>query len=115
MSEADIDRARLRTVRAKARLTEALTALKTRLMPRTIARHLLDAGKDKATDAAEAGVEAVKARPGVAIGVAALAALFLARKPIARAISSEPAETPPAPARSPRKPTPRKPVRKAKP
>ena len=112
-----MERAKLRVVRSKARLTDALRALKTRLLPRTIARNLLDATREKADDAAEAGVDAVKARPGIAIGVAGLATLFLARKPIARAISSDEKETPPAKTRSPRKPAPgsstgRKPVRK---
>lgn len=115
MSDTDIARARLRAVRAKAQLTDTLRVLKARFMPRAIARHLAVATKEKAVDVAEATVDTVKARPGVAVGVAALAALFLARKPIARAISSGPAETPAVPARSRRKPASRNPVRKAKP
>lgn len=110
MSESDIERARLRTLRAKARLTAALSALKQRLLPSTIARNLFESGKAKAADAAEASVDAVRARPGIAVGVAALAALLLARKPIARAISPERSATTSRPARSRRKP-----VRKAKP
>lgn len=114
MSDAEIERARQRTVRARSDLTEALQALKARLMPRTIAHNLIDGAKDKAADAAEAGVEVVKARPGVAIGAVALAGLFLSRKSISRAISGPSEETPPAKARSPRRST-RQPVRKAKP
>lgn len=100
MSEADIEQARLRAADAKARFSEALAALKTRLLPRTIARHLVDTTKEKASDAAEASVEAIKAKPAVAVGAAALIALFLARKPLKRAISSDNAETPAVPARS---------------
>lgn len=110
MSDADIARAQVRADLARVRLSDALAALKQRLLPKTIARRLVVTTKDKAVDAAEAGVDAVKARPALAVGAAALAALFLARKPIVRAISGDDQETPAKPPRSRAKP-----ARKAKP
>lgn len=109
MSEEGIARAQARSERARARLSEALAALKERLLPRTIARNLVEAGKEKATDAAAAGADAVKSRPGLAIGAATLAALLLARKPITRAITGVPnsddgEETSADPTRSPSEP-----------
>lgn len=105
MSDESIARAQLRSQRARAQLSDALLALKERLLPRTIARNLVQATKEKAVDAAHSGADAVKARPGLALGAAALAALFVARKPIARAFADDPEtddeqETSPDPARS---------------
>lgn len=109
MTDESIARAQARSNRARAQLGDALAALRDRLLPRTIARNLVQAGKDKATDTVHAGTDAVKARPGLALGAAAVAALFLARKPIARAISGDTefdgaGETSPDPARSPSEP-----------
>ena len=115
MSDEDIDRARLRAARAKGRLIDGLETLKERLMPRAVARMFLKATKEEASDVAAAGVNAIKAKPALIAGAAGIAALFLARKPIARAISSDTDETAPAKARSPRNSVSRKPVRKAKP
>lgn len=115
MNDADIDRARLRAARAKGRLVDGLETLKERLMPRAVARMFLKATKEEASDVAAAGVNAIKAKPALIAGAAGIAALFLARKPIARAISSEPGETPTKAPRSPRKPATRKTVRKGKP
>lgn len=109
--------AEVRVGYARARLTEALAELKARLVPRVLARNVAKGIAEKGSEAARVGVEAVKARPGVAVGAAALLGLFLARKPIGRAITgggdadtdnSEAEETPPGPARSPARP-----VRKA--
>lgn len=104
MSEAQIAAAEQRVERARGRLTEALVALRERLMPGAIARNVAQGIAEKGQDAARAGVDAVKARPGAAIGLVALAGLFLARKPIARALagdeSDQPDETPAASPRS---------------
>lgn len=101
-TDTDIDRAQRRADRARERLSDALTALKQQLSPGIVARKVATTTKEKATEAADAGVEAVKARPAVAVGAAALAALFLARKPLIRALSSDDDETPPRSARSDR-------------
>lgn len=100
MTNDQIALAQARADHARERLAEALTALKQRLLPSTIAHNLVQGAKDKGADAAQAGVAAVKASPGIAVGLAALAGLFLARKPIARAISGNDEETQPASARS---------------
>lgn len=105
MSDAQIASARARASAARNRLADALAALKQRLLPRTLARNLAQDIAAKGQEAAQAGVDVAKARPGVAIGAAAVAALLLARKPIARAIgiakTGEPPETQARAARSP--------------
>lgn len=110
MTEAQVAAAQQRVVRARGRLTEALGALRNRLLPGAIARSVAGSIADKGQETARAGVDAVKARPAAAIGIAALAGLFLARKPIARALASDesddPDATPPAAPRSPAKPVP---------
>ncbi len=115
MSDETIAAAQVRVARARNSLTEALSALKERLLPGNIARNLAHGIAERGQDAAQAGVDAVKARPATALGIAALAGLFLARKPIARALapengheSDEPDATPPAPPRSPARPSSRK-------
>jgi ElaB/YqjD/DUF883 family membrane-anchored ribosome-binding protein len=103
MTEAQIAAAEQRVVRARGRLTDALGALKERLLPGNIARSVAHGLAEKSQDAAKAGVDAVKARPAAALGVAALAGLFLARKPIARALGGEESDQPDeTPAASPR-------------
>lgn len=109
MSNETIAAAEVRVGLARARLTDALSELRTRLMPRVLARNVAQGIADKGTEAAKAGVAAARARPGVAVGAAALLGLFLARKPITRAITgdddapenSTDDETPAQPARSP--------------
>lgn len=103
--ESEVARAEERSERARGRLTDTLLTLRHRLMPKVLARNLVDAISEKSADAAKAGADAVKARPGVVAGVTALAALFLARKPISRAISRDGDETPVPPRRSPAKPS----------
>lgn len=105
MSDPDIARARARTLLARERLAEALATLKLRLAPKVLARNAALVAKDKAANAAVAGVEAAKARPAITAGIAALAALVLARKPITRAISEKSDETGDGAARSPANPS----------
>lgn len=93
MSDARIEAAEARVARARSRLADALGALKERLMPGNLARSVASGIAEKSQDAAKAGVDVVKARPAAAIGIAAVAGLFFARKPIARALGSdEPSE-----------------------
>ncbi len=67
---------------AKARLSTTLGAVKQRLHPRAMAQETVEHFKQKAADTAQASVEAVKARPSTAVGIAAAAVLLLFRKPI---------------------------------
>ena len=89
--------AQRRSTRARDELSDTLAALKQRLGPKTIARNVAQGVSEKSTDA----VHVVKAYPGVAAGLAGLAALFFARKPIVRAISRRDKATAPEAARSP--------------
>lgn len=99
-SEERLEHAQARATRARDRLVADLLAIKERLMPARLFGDLWRKSKSTGAEAAAVSAEAIKARPGVAVGVVALAALFLARKPIARAISSR---KPSARAVSPRK------------
>lgn len=81
--EARIVAARLKVERSRERLIETAQQLARQLEPGRIARGLWDDAKDKGADLAEEAVDAVKARPIAATGIAAGLALFLAREPIA--------------------------------
>lgn len=100
MSDDAVADAQRRADGARVRLAETLSTLKRSLLPRTLARSLARATTEKAADAAAAGIESARARPAAAAGVVALAAMFIARKSIARAISGGRDETRTAPARS---------------
>lgn len=67
---------------ARERFMGTVEEIKLRLAPRTLAQEAWEGAKDKGAEVAEGAVSAVKERPAVAAGVAAGAALILARKPI---------------------------------
>ncbi len=84
MSAADV---RIATARGEAeaarqRLASTVEQIKVRLAPATIAHDAWEGAKDKGAEVAEGAVTAVKERPAMVVGVAAGAALILARKPI---------------------------------
>ena len=81
--EARLAAARRNVERSRERLIETAQRLARQLEPGRIARGLWDDAKDKGADLAEEAVDAVKARPVAATGIAAGLALFLAREPIA--------------------------------
>lgn len=68
--------------RARARLLDTAAELQERLHPRTLAREAWEGAKIKGADLAEEAVDAVRARPLAAGGIAAAIALFLAREPL---------------------------------
>lgn len=74
--------ARIEVERARARLIDTAGELQQRLAPRTLARDAWEGAKVKGADLAEDAVDAVKARPLAATGIAAAIALFLAREPL---------------------------------
>ena len=74
--------AKLEADRARARLMESAHALQARLSPSVLARDTWTGAKMKGADLVEDAVDAVKARPLTATGVAAAIALFLAREPL---------------------------------
>lgn len=71
---------------AKARFADSLSLVKDRLKPANLTREMLDRSKTKAVKAVGSAIIATKARPAIAVGVAAAATLFLFRKPIANAL-----------------------------
>jgi hypothetical protein len=84
MSAADIRIAEKRGEAEAARevLVGTVEEIKTRLAPATIAHDAWEAAKGKGVAVAGGAVDSVKQRPALAAGVAAGAALILARKPI---------------------------------
>lgn len=89
MSAADV---RIAAARGNAeakrqKLMGTLDELKLRLAPKTIAQDAWEGAKDKGSEVADTTMSAVKQRPAVAAGVAAGAALLLARKPLFSLIS----------------------------
>lgn len=84
MSAADV---RIAAARGDAnakrqKLLGTLDELKVRLAPKTIAQDAWEGAKDKGSEVADTTITAVKQRPAIAAGVAAGAALLLARKPL---------------------------------
>ncbi|MGH6729123.1 MAG: hypothetical protein ACREBK_03125, partial [Sphingomicrobium sp.] len=63
-------------------LIDTARELQARLEPRTLAGEAWEKAKNKGADLAEEAVDAVKARPFIATGIAAAIALFLAREPL---------------------------------
>lgn len=93
--------AQQRADRARDRLIADVFALWGWLHPSRLLGKVVRKTRASAAGTASAGVAAVRDRPALFAGGIALAALFLARKPIARALSRATAETPPASPRSP--------------
>ena len=89
MSAADVRIAHKRgeAAAARQRLLGTVEEIKLRLAPKTIAQEAWEGAKDKGSEVAEGTLTAVRQRPAVAAGVAAGAALILARKPLMGLIS----------------------------
>ena len=89
MSAADIRIAEKRgeAEAARLRLMSTVEELKVRLAPKTIAHEAWESTKTKGTAVADTAVTTVRERPALAAGVAAGAALILARKPIISLLS----------------------------
>ncbi len=74
--------ARIEAERARGRLIDTARELQERLSPGTLAHNAWSGAKTKSAEVADVAVDAVKRRPGIAAGVVAAAALFLAREPL---------------------------------
>ena len=74
--------ARIEAERARDKVMASAQALQVRLSPKVLARDAWEGTKSKGADLVEDAVDAVKARPYAASGVAAAIALFLAREPL---------------------------------
>jgi hypothetical protein len=81
-----IARARGEADAAKARLMATVDEAKARLAPGTLASNAVQSAKDKSIVVADEAVAAVKERPGLTAGIAAAAALYIARKPLFSAV-----------------------------
>lgn len=74
--------ARIEAERAREKVMASAQALQLRLSPKVLARDAWEGTKSKGADLVEDAVDAVKARPYAAGGIAAAIALFLAREPL---------------------------------
>lgn len=92
-----LERAQYEVEQAKKRLSTTMGALQYKLKPGNLVSNAWDGMRDKGSEAADdalsavsdmadGAVEAVKARPVAASGVAAAALLFLARGPLKRGL-----------------------------
>ncbi|GLR46887.1 hypothetical protein [Sphingomonas astaxanthinifaciens] len=81
-----IARARGQADAAKVRLMATLDEVKARLAPGRLTSDAVQSVKDKGLVVADETVTAVKDRPLMAAGIAAAAAAFIARRPLAAAV-----------------------------
>ena len=79
---AQLERAKIEAERARRRFGDSVATLQERLKPGALADQAWTGVKDKGSEIADGAVDAVKARPAAAAGVAAAFLLFLARRPI---------------------------------
>lgn len=80
--------ARIEVERSRARLMDTAHELQDRLSPKVLARDAWQGAKEKGADLAEGAVDAAKARPLAAGGIAAALTMFLAREPLIDLASS---------------------------
>ena len=78
----DIFAARAEVERSRTRVMATAQELQERLSPKVLAKDAWQGAKEKGADLAEDAVDAVKARPLTATGVAAAITVFLARDPL---------------------------------
>jgi ElaB/YqjD/DUF883 family membrane-anchored ribosome-binding protein len=78
----EIAAARVEVQRSRSRLMASAQELQDRLSPRTLTRDAWEGAKSKGADLVEDAVDAVRARPLAATGVAAAITMFLAREPL---------------------------------
>jgi len=81
-----IARARGEADQAKARLMGTVEEAKARLAPGKLASDAVQSAKDKSIVVADDAVSTIKDRPGLTAGIATVAALVIARKPLFAAV-----------------------------
>jgi hypothetical protein len=87
MSATAIAEAKREAVLARRRAEQSFAALRDRLQPGSLAEEAWDGVKDKGAEVADNALQAVKSRPkAVSLALGALA-IFLARRPLKRAVS----------------------------
>lgn len=86
MSLAEIEQAQRAARRARARFEATLAETQDRLRPASLAGEAWDGVKEKSANLAGDAVDQVKQRPGMVSLALGAVALFLARKPVFRAV-----------------------------
>jgi ElaB/YqjD/DUF883 family membrane-anchored ribosome-binding protein len=81
-----IARARGEADQAKAKLMGTVDEAKAKLAPGKLASDAVQSAKDKSIVVADDAVAKVKERPGLTAGIATVAALIIARKPLFSAV-----------------------------
>ncbi|KQN26168.1 hypothetical protein ASE86_08435 [Sphingomonas sp. Leaf33] len=74
--------ARAKALAARARLDSSLAVARQRLNPKSLAADAVGSAADKASLAAQTGIQAVRDRPAIAAAVAGAVGLALAHKPL---------------------------------
>ncbi len=82
-----IERAKREAEEARRRLDTTIGALQQRLNPKTLATDAWDGVKEKGNDFTDNALQVVKDRPATVSMALAAFTLFLARRPIGRAVS----------------------------
>lgn len=82
MRDPTILAARARVTASKARLDASMSHAKAKLSPRSLAADAVETATDKATEAAQTGIQIVRDRPATAAALAGAIGLLLARKPL---------------------------------
>jgi hypothetical protein len=83
---AEIEQARRAAIHARRRFEATLHEVQDRFRPRNLAEEAWDGVKTKGADLADGAVQAVKDRPAAVSLVLGAFAIFLARRPLKRAV-----------------------------
>ena len=86
MPAPEIETAKREAEQARRRLETTVGALQQRLNPKTLATDAWDGAKQKGSDLTDSALGVVRERPAVVSAGLAAFALFLARRPIGRAV-----------------------------
>lgn len=86
MPAMQVEQAKREAEQARRRLETTIGALQQRLNPKTLATDAWDGVKEKGSDITDSAMDVVRERPAVVSAAVAAFALFLARRPIGRAV-----------------------------
>jgi hypothetical protein len=87
MTGKDLTKAKRHADWARSQLETTVGALQQRLNPKTLASEAWEGVRDKGNDMADDALAVVKERPAAVSAAIGVFALFLARKPLTRAVS----------------------------
>lgn len=86
MPAPEIEQAKRDAEQARRRLETTMGALQQRLHPKTLATDAWEGAKEKGSDLTDSAMDVVRERPGAVSAALAAFTLFLARRPIGRAV-----------------------------